>query len=237
MNSVVEQLRSSVAEIDEKVLSGEDVHINMYRGEDLPTAFKTTVDTPMLREVREEEALTADADAHKNVFDIDVDKLGDISDEEIVEIVNAAGLVSQAGAAGDDVPTAKITYVVSRKEWMVVEDCSYRFGKWTLTAPKDSFTDLASVPRFLWPMVSSFELSIEAPLFHDLLYRCGGDLPAGQMEPLEDPKHMFLRKDADDLFYELMEKRQIAKWKRDVAYRAVRMFGGHRWNKKAADFS
>jgi hypothetical protein len=233
MNSVVEQLRSSVAEIDEKMLSGEDVHINMYRGEDLPAAFKATAGAPMLREVREE-ALTPEPGAPKNVFDIDIDKLGDISDEEIVEIVKAASLVSQTAAAGDDVPTAKITYVVSRREWMVVEDCSYKFGKWTLTAPKDSFTDLASVPRFLWPMVSSFELSIEAPLFHDLLYRCGGDLPDGQLEPLEDPKHTFLRKDADALFYKLMEKRQIAKWKRDVAYRAVRMFGGHRWNKKAA---
>ncbi len=235
MKSVAEQLRSSVAEIDEKILSGqlsgEDVHINMYRGEDLPAAFKTNAGAPMPGELGEEEALLPESDAPKNVLDLDVSKLEDISDEEIVEIVNAAGLVSQTGAAGDDVPTAKITYVVSKREWMVVEDCSYRFGKWALTAKKDSFTDLASVPRFLWPMVSSFELSIEAPLFHDLLYRCGGDLPPGQLEPLEDPKHTFLRKDADNLFYELMEKRQIAKWKRDVAYRAVRMFGGHRWNK------
>src|ERR1044072_80008 len=199
MNSVVEQLRSSVAEIDKKVLSGEDVHINMYRGDDLPAAFKTTAGAPMLREVGEE-ALAPESDAPKNVFDIDINKLADISDEEIVEIVNAASLVSQAAAADDDVPTAKITYIVSQKEWMGVEDCSYRFGKWTLTAKKDSFTDLASVPRFLWPMVSSFELSIEAPLFHDLLYRCGGDLPAGQLEPLEDPKHKFPRKEADFFF-------------------------------------
>ncbi|MBS0171541.1 MAG: DUF1353 domain-containing protein [Nitrospira sp.] len=89
-------------------------------------------------------------------------------------------------------------------------------------------SDLASIPRLLWAIVSSFELSLIAPIMHDLLYRCGGQvvLPHGEVAPAD---RRFGRKDADDLFLELMTRAEIVYWKRRVAYLAVRAFGQSSW--------
>lgn len=63
---------------------------------------------------------------------------------------------------------------------------------------------------------------------HDLIYRCGGQviLPDGEVIPAGK---LFSRKDADDVFLELMTRSKVAYWKRNVAYLAVRAFGQSSW--------
>jgi hypothetical protein len=60
-----------------------------------------------------------------------------------------------------------------------------------------------------------------------LLYRCGGALPGNQIKPSDGKK--FERKEVDGMFLKIMETAEIPKWKREVAYRAVRTFSGFAW--------
>jgi hypothetical protein len=96
----------------------------------------------------------------------------------------------------------------------------------TLFARKGYEFDLASVPRAIWPIIAPFELSILAPLFHDLIYEFRGQLPAENVTPFRN----FTRQDADDLFYRLMAAEEVSRWKRALAYTAVRSAGWAYWN-------
>lgn len=98
-------------------------------------------------------------------------------------------------------------------------------GQWTLEntvevlgvcIPEGFTFDLASIPRLLWPLIGPFELSIEAPLLHDYLYRRGG-------------LGIFSRADADRMFLDLMKSEGIARWRRWAAWLAVRLFGWTGW--------
>jgi hypothetical protein len=96
----------------------------------------------------------------------------------------------------------------------------------TLFARKGYEFDLASVPRPVWPIIAPFELSILAPLFHDLIYEFKGNLPAESVTPFRT----FSRQDADDLFLRLMILERVPRWKRALAYTAVRSAGWTYWN-------
>jgi hypothetical protein len=96
----------------------------------------------------------------------------------------------------------------------------------TLTARKGYEFDLASVPRVVWPVIAPFELSILAPLFHDLLYEFKGRPPADLVQPFRT----FTRQEADDLFLHLMEMERVSGWRRNLAYTAVRAAGWVAWN-------
>lgn len=96
----------------------------------------------------------------------------------------------------------------------------------TLFARKGYEFDLASVPRPVWPVIAPFELSILAPLFHDLIYEFQGNPPAEMVAPFRT----FARQDADDLFLRLMILEEVPRWKRVAAYTAVRAAGWAYWN-------
>jgi hypothetical protein len=85
------------------------------------------------------------------------------------------------------------------------------------------------VPRLFWPLVAPFELSIAAPLLHDFLYRHAGDPPA----PAVAPPRRYTRRDADRLFRELMAAEGVARWRRDAAWAAARLFGAPSWGRRA----
>lgn len=113
--------------------------------------------------------------------------------------------------------------------WVVAEDCRYvALDGCIITAKRGFKSDLASIPRLFWAVIASFELSLVAPIMHDLIYRCGGEviLPDGEVIPAGK---LFSRKDADDVFLELMTRSKVAYWKRNVAYLAVRAFGQSSW--------
>ena len=95
----------------------------------------------------------------------------------------------------------------------------------TLFAHKGYEFDLASVPRVAWPIIAPFELSILAPLFHDLIYEFKGRPPADMVAPYRT----FERVEADDLFLRLMIEEGVSRWRRSLAYTAVRAAGGLYW--------
>jgi hypothetical protein len=120
--------------------------------------------------------------------------------------------------------------VNGRPEWELVDEV--RFFDATLgcflIAPKGYKFDLASIPRPLWGVIAPFELSTLAPLFHDLIYEFKGNLPQTNVIPF--PFHRLTQKDADDLFFRLMEQEGVSGWKRYTAYIAVRAAGWTYWN-------
>ena len=125
---------------------------------------------------------------------------------------------------GSPLPPVYVTYMVGRGVWILMADyklvVSANKQEVTFLIPTGFEFDLASIPRGIWPIIGSFELSIVAPLIHDLLYRFkgGGMIFGGRMT----------RAEADRLFYDLMIMEGVAKWKANAAYRAVQIFAS-RW--------
>jgi Protein of unknown function (DUF1353) len=221
MNSKLKKLKATVDKIDKKAAQGS-VLVTMSKG-------KKEAKTLVVEENKSNSnlglvsAAKATASAPQ-ALDIDFNEV-EVTDKDIREIVE--------NAPKGNVPQVNVTYNVARKTWILTSKCSYKTDDgWTITAPKGYETDLASIPRFLWAIISSFELSLSAPLFHDLLYRCGGDLPDGQLTPVKVPKHKFKRKDADNIFKELMKKEGVSKLKYLSAYQAVRTFAAPSWKGK-----
>lgn len=103
--------------------------------------------------------------------------------------------------------------------WVVTEDFHYSGHGVTLTIPRGFVTDLASIPRFLWRVIAPFELSLTAPVAHDLLYRS-----AGQIQGLN-----LTRTQVDQLFLDIMKDEGVSWWRRTLAYRGVRIGGGSSW--------
>ncbi|QDU22397.1 DUF1353 domain-containing protein [Urbifossiella limnaea] len=139
----------------------------------------------------------------------------------------AAGMFGfvAANTTAAAVAPVPITYDASRRSWRLLANYSYVYEGTTLTALEGFSFDLASIPRPLWWLIAPNELSVVAPLFHDLLYRYKGQLAQVQV----DPYRTFTRREADDLFYHLMEVEGIAAWRRRAAYSAVRAAGGLSW--------
>ena len=87
-----------------------------------------------------------------------------------------------------------------------------------VTVPVDFVTDFASVPPIFYSLVPPIGDTNIATLVHDFLYstQCPIDLS---------------RKKADEIFLEIMVDRGVSKIKRNLMYRAVRVFGGPYWRK------
>lgn len=114
-----------------------------------------------------------------------------------------------------------VTYYVDEDYWALVEDYHLPCAGFNLRIPAGYQFDLASVPRFFWRVIAPFELSLIAPLVHDFLYQYKGHPPEGSV----DPGRTFTRKEADQLFLELMRREGVVRWRQAMAYAAVRTFG------------
>jgi len=76
---------------------------------------------------------------------------------------------------------------------------------------KGFVTNLASIPRFFWPIISPSHSSImNASIVHDWLY---------------SESCYFSRKDADTIFYSILRKDGVSSFKAYVMYSMVRVFG------------
>lgn len=131
-----------------------------------------------------------------------------------------------------NLPPVYVTYLAMNKTWLLLAD--YRLvyedkqGKRLIEflIPIGFEFDLASIPRFLWSIISSFELSIAAPLIHDYLYRFEGN---NKHHRATSPtpgliSQRISRKRADEIFYDIMIMEGVPKWKAVAAFRAVRWF-------------
>jgi hypothetical protein len=122
-------------------------------------------------------------------------------------------------------PRPHVDYIVERELWIVVEEYRYPDGPNTIVIPYGFTFNLASIPRIIWPLVSSFELGLVGPLVHDFLYGCGGAPGPGACIP----ERTYTRAEADALFREIMKVEQVPGWRWRIAYRAVRWFGASHW--------
>src|SRR5215472_12431838 len=108
-----------------------------------------------------------------------------------------------------ELPDLEISYRPGRGVWVVEDPYVYHDGPTTITIAKGLETDLSSVPRPLWSIIAPFELSIVAPVVHDLIYRSGGDT-----RPYTDPPRRYTRAEADSLFERIMKEEGVASWRR-----------------------
>lgn len=79
-----------------------------------------------------------------------------------------------------------------------------------ITVPSGLMTDLASVPRLARIFMGRVGRHLEAAIVHDYMY---------------GETNWWTRKVADQIFLAGMETAGVKKWRREAAYRAVRLFG------------
>lgn len=78
--------------------------------------------------------------------------------------------------------------------------------------PKNFKTDLASIPRFLWPIIAPQYSGFVAPaILHDYLYRCSVDMT---------------RQVADEVLYSALITEDVTAFTASKFFLAVRLFGG-----------
>lgn len=89
-------------------------------------------------------------------------------------------------------------------------------GRARIVVPRGFSTDFASVPRVLWSVAPPIGRHTMAAVVHDWLYY----------------KKIGSRKWADLVFYEAMKRSSTGWWRRQIYYRAVRLFGWIFWMKE-----
>jgi len=96
--------------------------------------------------------------------------------------------------------------------WELLSDFSFHVGSYpsdeVITVPKGTITDLTSVPRVFWAMFPPHDTYAKAAIIHDWLY----EKQAG-------------KEYADRVFLEAMTVLNVPRWKREILYRAVVLFG------------
>ena len=241
-NAYLTQLIEQFARIDQHIENGETVTITMSDGDgsiSLTVSRDKVVEraAPPQRPATGKAPALADNDslvaALTKSFSFDIGEANrKISIGEIQShLANATAAKPAVGSANlrwaVELPDPAVTY--NNAEWVLLDDCRCAaLDGFIVTAKRGFKTDLASIPRLLWGFIASFELSLVAPIVHDLIYGSAGTvtLPDGEVTPADK---RFDRKEADDLFLELMMRSKVAYWKRNVAYLAVRAFGGSSW--------
>ena len=120
-------------------------------------------------------------------------------------------------------PWPLVVEFIDGKEWRVFRDISYRTDAGEISTVREGFVfDFASIPRLLWvrfpPAGDGKNLYGLAAAWHDWLYihrKIGG--------------RAITRKEADDLFLEIMLYLGVRPWIAHTMHRAVRAFGWTYW--------
>lgn len=111
--------------------------------------------------------------------------------------------------------------------YMVNQECDVRG---VTIIPVGFFTDFASVPRILWPLIPPQGEAMPASVLHDYFYTVHplgtpeGQEPRSTDMPMEEER-LF----ADNLFRQHLMERGLAKWQVTAMYKAVRWFGKFRF--------
>jgi hypothetical protein len=138
------------------------------------------------------------------------------------------GSACGGGQADRALPQPEISWVGGRNFLL---DREYRYfdarSGTSITVKAGFVFDLSSVPRALWFLIAPFELSIVAPLLHDLMYRYGGEPPCAVARVT--PRCLYSRRATDRLFVTAMTQERVRAWRRVAAYWAVRIFGALAW--------
>ena len=231
-----DELRKQVEEISRRIDEGQTVELHL-RG--AKNSARLRVDKKgARRSVKkklspENAALNVGKSPAENAYSLDL-QANEISDAAIAAKIKAASGSAQTAhlaATANGLPRVVLARDDVRGVWILDADCLYTPDRINpahkITAPKNFETDLSSIPRIFWSIIEPAELSLAAPLFHDLIYRRAGQLPQGELDPFDG--FAFERRQVDDLFLELMTKAGIPRWKRTAAYWAVRGFAAFAW--------
>jgi len=100
------------------------------------------------------------------------------------------------------------------RRWTLTAPFSFSVDGQEYVVPINFWTDFASVPRIIWPLISPYDLGV-GPIPHDFGYFTG-------------------RKDKDYWDRVLLacgEKDKVVGWKRVAAFYAVDWFGGSTWDR------
>lgn len=87
-------------------------------------------------------------------------------------------------------------------------------GGRTVEVPVGMDTDYASVPRLFWRLCPKKGPYSPAAAIHDFLYKTG----------------LLSKAEADMVFYDLMLRLGVPRWKARLMYWSVRLFGRRAWN-------
>lgn len=102
------------------------------------------------------------------------------------------------------IPYKNYDYKTCQKMNVIIDDKKY-------VIPKDFETDLASIPRLLWPIFAPQYSSFVAPaILHDFLYRCNNNVS---------------RLLADEIFYSALITENVTPFTASKFYLGVRLFG------------
>lgn len=131
------------------------------------------------------------------------------------------------------IPSYDNIYVLVRQWEYVWRDDKLRHK---IIVPCGNESDGASVPRLAWTLagITPDGLIRAAALVHDLMYAMKGEIQLYfQAGPNSDDwkrvKRTFSRRQADDLFHQIMREAGIGPIKAYAAYRMVRIFGFWAW--------
>lgn len=86
-----------------------------------------------------------------------------------------------------------------------------------VNVPRGFVTDLASIPRILWPVLPPTERYTHAAIVHDFLYW----------------EQTVSREVADKIFRISMIELGVSRWKLNIIYLSVKFLGGPAWRKNA----
>jgi hypothetical protein len=101
--------------------------------------------------------------------------------------------------------------------WQIQNDLYFKVDNVAHKIPEGFKTDLASVPRLLWPLFSPVQYEIILPsTIHDFFYK---------------NNFGYTRKEIDSIFYWALIDNGISKFKAYVFFVGVRMFGWNYFNK------
>jgi hypothetical protein len=136
---------------------------------------------------------------------------------------------SSVAAPKSNYPTATVSWDQQKRVWRLEGEYRVNVSGFDFCIPSGFTFDLASIPRMLWWLIAPFELSVTAPLVHDFLYARGDKHYKGSVSAPKYTQGAITRKDADNLFLEIMQGEGVVWLRRTLAYIAVRLFGVLNW--------
>lgn len=113
--------------------------------------------------------------------------------------------------------TPFIGELIGKNKWSNYEPFEYHVGSYpseeVISIPIGFETDFASIPRFLWPIISPIDDHGKAAVVHDYLYFKG----------------IYTRKRSDLIYKEALEVLNVNQGKIYIMYYLVRVFGWLPW--------
>ena len=109
---------------------------------------------------------------------------------------------------------------------------TYQHGSWTIVVPAGFVSDGASIPRIFWSIIGGpWGRYGKAAVLHDWLYF------EQEYSFINDRilvRQFVSRKLADTIFMEAMMQLEVAAWRIELMYWAVRLCGWLAWRKNAS---